>query len=682
MDSQQHHTNSDLYTTLKESEIRLLKLHPGALGEELQADLEVVPLETNPRYKAISYVWDPAEGSKGEVVKSETLILAQRRVGITPSLRDALQRFRHVDCTVSLWADAVCIDQSDILERAAQVNLMAMVYEQADTVLVWLGEFTPRDAIAFWMIALLAKLRPFYPEVSMRKRTASRPRDIVHYQLLPSMFEEAISGSRPLMCPCCGTTFNMSAQSSPGKLVEGLRVLGELFGSPWFGRLWVVQENAVAQNSSFYLGNHSTSWDDLQIAIRVGQDWISRSSYLKYFTATDQARYCRASRLEELVTQFHIHKSDSSLGSTTSTLLDVMINASHLKSHWTHDRLYSIRAVAFIEHEAEFKPDYGLLIEKLWQRVVRYLVKTESTWNTHSYDFGVCQSIVLTIAGLQNRHGKRPLPSWIPDMAAIDDEEIHRKYQFCMANSRRNCAGGTGRFWVNIETSPKILYVRGVCFSVVKEILPGSQYRPSAYEEEKMVEKHDSSKSYWAEMENRLVPWYLKCFDFVFDCAPAKARINPETLDFSTLMAHGCRYNSLEVRASTTRDPRMNNGRLKLFRLLIDAHDPDHTLSATLTPQRILDDMFMYVNFGQTQHDIDSTRVLAHTSDDRVGWIPQHAQVGDVVCLLEGAPEPYVIRAAGEGLYTVVGDAYIHGVMQGEQWCDDRDMSDMVFGLV
>ena len=37
------------------------------------------------------------------------------------------------------WVDAICINQADIDERSAQVKIMKIIYESADTVFAWLG---------------------------------------------------------------------------------------------------------------------------------------------------------------------------------------------------------------------------------------------------------------------------------------------------------------------------------------------------------------------------------------------------------------------------------------------------------------------------------------------------------------------------------------------------------------
>lgn len=58
---------------------------------------------------------------------------------VTASLYEALSYLRYPDRTRTLWIDAVCINQDDIEERAAQVAIMRLIYTQADRVIIWLG---------------------------------------------------------------------------------------------------------------------------------------------------------------------------------------------------------------------------------------------------------------------------------------------------------------------------------------------------------------------------------------------------------------------------------------------------------------------------------------------------------------------------------------------------------------
>ncbi|CVL08992.1 hypothetical protein FPRO06_13297 [Fusarium proliferatum] len=60
------------------------------------------------------------------------------------------------------------------------------------------------------------------------------------------------------------------------------------------------------------------------------------------------------------------------------------------------------------------------------------------------------------------------------------------------------------------------------------------------------------------------------------------------------------------------------------------------------------------------------TRRTFMTSTGFVGVGPLDMQPGDEVCILLGGKVPYLLRAQGEELYTLIGEAYVHGIMHGE----------------
>lgn len=49
-----------------------------------------------------------------------------------------------------------------------------------------------------------------------------------------------------------------------------------------------------------------------------------------------------------------------------------------------------------------------------------------------------------------------------------------------------------------------------------------------------------------------------------------------------------------------------------------------------------------------------------------LGLGPQHAQTGDIVAVVDGSPVPIVLRPIEDGFYQLVGESYMHGIMDGE----------------
>ncbi|KAK0705546.1 heterokaryon incompatibility protein-domain-containing protein, partial [Lasiosphaeris hirsuta] len=123
------------YTPLKgRNVIRVLKMEPSPDKDaRLRASFQPVPLAESPDFEALSYVW--GEASFGGTVEIDGADL------VVPSanLDAALRQFRYPDRPRLIWADAICINQSDIPERNSQVLIMAEIYRRARTTLGWLG---------------------------------------------------------------------------------------------------------------------------------------------------------------------------------------------------------------------------------------------------------------------------------------------------------------------------------------------------------------------------------------------------------------------------------------------------------------------------------------------------------------------------------------------------------------
>jgi hypothetical protein len=47
------------------------------------------------------------------------------------------------------------------------------------------------------------------------------------------------------------------------------------------------------------------------------------------------------------------------------------------------------------------------------------------------------------------------------------------------------------------------------------------------------------------------------------------------------------------------------------------------------------------------------------------------AEEGDYIVLVQGARIPLIVRGR-EGMWELVGDAYVHGVMSGELWNEEK----------
>ncbi|KAI6091619.1 heterokaryon incompatibility protein-domain-containing protein, partial [Hypoxylon rubiginosum] len=127
-------------------------------------------------------------------------------VSITHNLHRALAHLRHETDSRVLWVDALCINQIDIKEREAQVSQMCDIYGYATQVVVWLN------------------IASFGIKQAFRAARRDNPPTDYHF----------------------GT----------------VRVVSKLLASPWWMRVWVMQEFILAKSIIIQCGRHTLQWND------------------------------------------------------------------------------------------------------------------------------------------------------------------------------------------------------------------------------------------------------------------------------------------------------------------------------------------------------------------------------------------------------------------------------------
>ncbi|OAL43783.1 HET-domain-containing protein [Pyrenochaeta sp. DS3sAY3a] len=179
-----------------------------------------------PEYEAISYCW-------GDATHLEPILCNDAVFQVTNSLHCALRRLNHYDRSRFLWADALCINQTDTEEKNFQVRLMGEVYRHATRVLIYLGE----DVVD---IRLLEKLIPTLVRARERREELGIPVSI-H---LADRYYAA---------------------------VRYYAALHALLSRTWFSRVWIIQEIALAKDAILFCGDLKIPWGDLVAAFKMAQ---------------------------------------------------------------------------------------------------------------------------------------------------------------------------------------------------------------------------------------------------------------------------------------------------------------------------------------------------------------------------------------------------------------------------
>lgn len=203
---------------LGEDEIRLIDIEPGSGDEAIRCKLLSFKRADKPEYKALSYAW-------GDVARTCSILVDSKTFWLHKNLREALYYIRDENHTIRLWTDRIGINQGNVLERNSQVRNMGRIYAGAEEVLIWLG-FAPVDA------GSLDDLRY-----------------IIEHQL----------------------------EFSARDWIVKLSLVRNILSRPWFERLWVIQEVALAQRGTVILGHQRC---DLQMLLRLNELDSTRVAFL------------------------------------------------------------------------------------------------------------------------------------------------------------------------------------------------------------------------------------------------------------------------------------------------------------------------------------------------------------------------------------------------------------------
>jgi hypothetical protein len=159
--------------------IRLLRLLPaGAFNEKLKCKLFNTTLDAENRadFEALSYTW-------GIPNDTSDIILNGKPHPVTKNLELALRHLRYPDRERILWVDALCINQSDLLEKNQQVPQMKEIYcRGSQRVVVWLGQIpNARSAMDFCARMHMCKLKVSEWTTKRKQMNIGRTKDGVEF---------------------------------------------------------------------------------------------------------------------------------------------------------------------------------------------------------------------------------------------------------------------------------------------------------------------------------------------------------------------------------------------------------------------------------------------------------------------------------------------------------------------
>ncbi|KAK0108235.1 hypothetical protein ONS95_003054 [Cadophora gregata] len=632
--------------------IRLINILPPRnkdTDQNLECTFSVVSLIDRPEFVALSYTW-------GENAFTETLVCGEGNLKITKNLHAALIQFRRPDRPLTIWADAVCINQADDAEKSLQIPLMADIYGQATEVLIWLGEETEgtRDVMLYLK--------------RIGQKFVDRGGDILEPREERSPENDALWKD----------------------LIEdpNLEKTNMIWTRPWFSRIWIIQELALAHRAIVHCGNASLDWDVLFAACKALGRAATDGSHFWNQTANQPRRF-RAMTTLNVWKLADIRNSMRHQAIVTSEqILECLDAARNFHCRDPKDKVFGLSSILNRGTEVAFGIEYGRSEAEIFIEFARWILRHSDIVD------------VLSFAGLAN-HSLIPdsldLPSWVPDWRL--------PYRSPIDNLGGFTAGHKLTSMSELDDSGDQILVKGMLVDKVVAVVresdafaePGQDrtssflspaHLPEWYVQVELV-INQVMKTYWGSDDEYIGGGKLwealgrtlivdrndPIFDYERDRPQAVSPNDPEAPPYS-FFAH--------FRA----------------RLLSSLAPPELPESGSMPPLTFMpyESMEYYTRVAV----ITSDRCFFVTSLGYIGIGPKGLKLNDVVCVPAGASVPYILRPLnpdfrlywqgieitrrafvqlpnGEGLlpyvlrsneetYTLIGECYAHGLMRGEVW--------------
>ncbi|KAI1733813.1 heterokaryon incompatibility protein-domain-containing protein [Xylaria scruposa] len=637
------------YIPLQPGEVRLLYHHKDVLGNSTGWHLKTVQVEppsssstSVPEFDALSYTW-------GDLTETFSFICDARELRIHRNLYDALPFLAGRTSSRPIWIDAVCINQQDELEKLAQIRLMHRIYRQASKVWVWLGCATEYSEAA---IALLPRLAQVGRSLDQHPppRWTTTPLDPESVGL-PDYDSSIWAPVQQIVC------------------------------NDWFRRVWAVQEFALAGDVTFLCGCHEIHTTVIEDAVAFGYRLeVLRDAHglqLPIGTVTNSRGMIR---IRSLVA---IEKSDSIKSKQwlpyhlIGTL--VYMTESHECSE-PRDRILGI--LGFLEgYEAtRLITNDEISIVELYTEFSNYLLTHSSQTQIHWWKLLDRGTLLGKRAGL---------PSWCADFHQRQNENARNSICQLGAKSEPPYQASHSQASVKCGRSSRELVMRGTVFDHIKCVYPVAPF-PSITIQEFASQVSNSRALMEFVMSIRA---FLDAVIISVSKTKFSARPNPVTGNGESDIVFDTFWRTLIGNTTRQVDYTITQEYFESFRNALNEFadlyckvdtNQNGTISGRDVPpsanketsqeleagiQALVSSKTEFMKFLGPFWICLQNRRLFSTDLGRCGFSSVHIENGDLLCIFNSASTAHVLRPLNNGdkiLYTLLGESYVHGFMNGE----------------
>ena len=213
------------------SYMRLFCMTTGETADKIEGSFEVHQIRRYMPYIALSHCWGQDESSMPIWVDDKPLM-------IRAALHEALCHLRSTKHKTKIWADQICIRQTDNDERSSQIERMDGIFSSSEMVVAWLGPATVMSDFLFSTIRTI----PFW------RLGTGIPKDDPSVVDVLGPFDH--DGRWVRIC----RERSIQLSDSRYDYEQLLIALITLLQRPYFQRTWIIQECVLAPRLVFQAG--------------------------------------------------------------------------------------------------------------------------------------------------------------------------------------------------------------------------------------------------------------------------------------------------------------------------------------------------------------------------------------------------------------------------------------------
>ena len=360
---------------------------------------------------------------------------------------------------------------------------------------------------------------------------------------------------------------------------------------------------------------------------------------------------------------------------TSMEFLYLLEDLRNFKSTIASDKIYGI--IGLTDRKDQFVVDYNKKSEEVFTDLA------VSELQTGSLDI---LSHCVEVPGKQRSLAH--LPSWVPDWTCSGWVEPFR-VRGLKANA---CGNSSAKFTIDVKSGT--LYIKGKIMDKISKVemkksIPRTPGVSSPHQ------KNDPSRLWDSKHWNK--EWVVlqreadkAVCQNILDMAFPEKICTPQTWEnlWRTFMCNRTRENDVPSDdCASGFDVHLKlviqdgGGPLQVLQELTQHQISQHGLSSEEAEDFYVSRKMAWETLQGANSKWCYHRRFFRSEEGRFGWIADGGQPGDVIAMFYGGDYPFVLRPGQDGEYRILGDCYLHGMMEGEA-LNDTNISETEFKIV